>query len=99
AHDRGPEPFEQLVLGQARDLGEQLVLDATPGDRSDAKDRGRGFGDRGDMRQENLAQGWWKARTRRALPARSEQLLGEEGVAVRTAEHLADELRVRLRAE
>ena len=41
AADRGAEPVVQLVLGQAGDLGEQLVLDPPAGHRGHAQDRRR----------------------------------------------------------
>ena len=99
AADRGAEPLEQLVLGQARDLGEQLVLDATAGDRGHAQDRRRGLRHGRNVGEQDLAERWWEARARASLTARGQQLLGKERVAVRAAVNIRHELGVGLRAE
>ena len=99
AADRGAESVEQFVLGQAGDLGEQLVLDATAGDRGHAQDGRCCLRHCGDVSEQDLAERRREARAGAALAARGQQLLGEERVAVRAAVDIRHELGVGLRAE
>ena len=99
AADRGAESFEQFVLGQAGDLGEQLVLDAPAGDCGHAQHGRCCLRHCGNVSEEDLAERRREARAGAALAARSQQLLGEERVAVRAAVDIRHELGVGLRAE
>jgi hypothetical protein len=96
--DRRSQPQVQLVAIHAGDRGEDLLVDATPGHRRDAKDvlgALRGGRDPGGQRRAN---------GRRQCPdgdpaaAGHQQLLDEEGIAVRPALDPVDELRGRVGA-
>ena len=97
AADRGAEAVEELVLGQPGDLGKEFVLHPSAGDRRHAQDRGRGLGYGRDVGQQDLAERRREARAGATLAVRGEEFLGEERIAVGSAEDVSHELRLRLR--
>ena len=98
AADRIPKPVQQVIVGESRHVGEQIVIDPPTGDRGDADDGLGALGQRDDPGQQDLPQ-------RRRQPATiglgpgAEQLLHEERVAVGSAVDLIDEVRCRRRVE